>query len=278
MHREWSDVMATVDWARVAVPQPDRYDTDTVLRLAVTRSPNVPSRPSVGQHSGRWFVVSPIYASRPDFRRDFSEFVTAPSDHPNIASGVALLDTWAVGADQARRMITVLHAGLSPEVDFDVGWLKLVSWCHSYDDAFGTLWATVHSAVGLAEAIVHEMAHHKLRACGIFFERAESLIMNHQGDRAPSPLLNGLARPLPAVLHAHYAVLHMAALELAILAADMEPAVPLVRHLLRTNLKLLEECGGVLEDRLRLDARGAAFFGTLRNWQRQLVSDGERFL
>lgn len=252
--------MTDTDWERIAVPQADGYDTKAVVALAASRSVVLCNRQRFVDDAGPWFDVAPIYAARLDFQRDFGRFTTASTDHPNILAAVNLIDAWTVGSSQARHIIRVLHPGLDRQVAFDVGWLRLASWCHSYQDAFGTLWATVHSAVGLAEAIVHEMAHHKLRACGVSFNRAEYLVVNPEWHRAPSPLLNGIARPLPAVLHAYYALLHIATLEVAILRNRIRPAAPLVVHLLRTNLGLIQRSDTLLEDRLLLDRWGEAFF------------------
>jgi HEXXH motif-containing protein len=224
-----------------------------------------------------WFDVAPVYADRPEFARDFAGHRDATATHPNLARAVALLDAWPRGAAQARALIQVLHAALAPDAADDVGWDAIVSASHSYDDAFGSLWATVHSPIGLAEAIVHEMAHHKLRAFGVRFEAADELVTSLPDERHPSPLLGGRLRPLPAILHAHYALLHMIALETAILAARIEPAAPLVRALLRRNLALLDRGGATLRRHLVVDRFGAVFMEALWGWQARLGAEAEAY-
>jgi HEXXH motif-containing protein len=218
-----------------------------------------------------WFDVAPVYGGRPDFERDFTGFRDAPAGHPNLARAVTLVDAWPVGAAQARALVRVVHAAVDPADTGDDGWEVVASSSHSYEDAFGSLWATVHSPVGLAEAIVHEMAHHKLRAFGVGFSAAERLIANHPDERYPSPLLDGRPRPMPALVHAHYALLHMVALESAILADGDPRAHPVARALRRRHLDLLRESDATLARHLVVDDAGAAFMPAVRRWQRRLV-------
>ena len=224
-------ILASIDWSRMAEPQGDAYDTRSVLRLVATLRDchSVVAMPIAASPGPVWFAVAPVYAGRPAFERDFGRYRATGASHPNVARAVSLVERWPCGAMQARSLIRVLHAALDPDVADDVGWRLDESCSHSYEDAIGTMWATVHSPVGLAEAIVHEMAHHKLRACGVRFESAECLVANLPTERYPSPILDGRARPMPAILHAHYALLHMIALEIAILAGRVTPAIPVVR-------------------------------------------------
>lgn len=260
-------LLATTDWSRMAEPQGDGYDTRVFTRLAPCAAPR--------DGGAVWFDVAPVYKGRPDFERDFARYRDAPATHPNVPRAVALLDAWPAGAAQARRLIGVLHAALDPDVEEDVGWNDISSSSHSYEDAAGTLWATVHSPVGLAEAIVHEMAHHKLRACGVNFTHATALVANLPHERYPSPLLGGRLRPMPALLHAHYALLHMMALEIAILAGDASPAAALVRGLLRQHRELIVESDATLRRHLVVDEYGARFLPALRRWQNELLGQAE---
>ena len=270
-------LLAATDWSRMAEPQGDGYDTGMVLRLAATLSPCRPSAPaSVAVPAGSvWFDVAPVYAGRSAFERHFARYRVATATHPNVSRAVTLIDAWPRGAAQARRLIHVLHAALDPDVEDDLGWNAIASASHSYEDAMGSLWATVHSPVGLAEAIVHEMAHHKLRACGVRFEHADCLVANRPDERYPSPILGGRARPMPAILHAQYALLYMVALEIAILAARLTPAAQLVRALLRRHLLLIAEGDATLRRHLVVDEYGAGFMPGLRQWQTELVANAE---
>ncbi len=268
---------AATDWSRMAEPQGDGYDTAIVLRLAAAEQPDhCCGQGSTPDRSGAvWFEVAPIYEGRLDFERDFSGYRVAAATHPNLSRAVGLIDSWSLGALQARRLVRVLHAALDPVVEDDVGWNGISSASHSYEDAFGSLWATVHSPVGLAEAIVHEMAHHKLRACGVGFTTAACLVANLADERYPSSLLDGRLRPMPAILHAHYALLYMIALEIAVLDSGNALAGPLTRALLRRHLKMVGEGDITLRRRLVVDQYGKDFIPALRRWQTRLLSEAE---
>lgn len=271
-----ASLLASTDWSRMAEPQRDAYDTDVVLRLAATLHPHhqcALAYTPIGNDS-IWFDVAPVYAGRPDFERDFAHYRAAPERHPNVLRAVALLNSWPLGASQARSLIRVLHAAIDPVVVVD-GWDAIVSSSHSYDDAFGSMWATVHSPVGLAEAIVHEMAHHKLRACGVGFLTADCIVANLPDERFPSPILDGRRRPMPAILHAQYALLHMVALEIAVLASGTARARPLARALLRRHLTLVEQGDLTLRRNLVVDQYGVGFMPAMRGWQTRLLSEAE---
>src|SRR5262245_12662574 len=122
------------------------------------------------------------------------------------------------------------------------------------------------------------MAHHKLRALGIAFETADRIVANLRTECYPSPILGGRARPMPAILHAHYALLHMIALETAILAAPLAPAIPLVRGLLKRHLDLLAEGDAMLRRFLVVDEYGAGFVPAVRQWQTTLVGEAEVYI
>jgi HEXXH motif-containing protein len=230
-------------------------------------------------HRRVWFDVSPVYADRPDFVRDFGDYSTAEGLPSTLAPAVELIDCWRVGAAQARAVIRVLHPAYEPgreaelEVDSVLG--VVASSSHSYADQFGSLWATVDSPVGVAEAIVHEMAHHKLRALGVWFETADRIVANLPTECYPSPILGGRARPMPAVLHAHYALLHMVALELEILAAGPTASHPSVAALLQRHCSLLRAGDVILWRNLVVDEVGARFLPPVREWQTSLLGRSE---
>ncbi len=258
---------AAPDWARLARPQADGYDTEVICRLSGHAGRLDPAAPV-------WFEVSPVYAGRTDFQQDFQGFPDADASHPSLPLAVALVDCWPLGSAQARRLIRVLHASLEPGIA-GWGWQVVQSSSHSYADDFGSLWATVNSPVGLAEALVHELAHHKLRALGVGFEHADRLVANRPGERYPSPLLGGRPRPMPALLHAHYALLHMLALELEVLAAGVPQARTVVTALLRRHVELLHAGAALLRRELVVDAAGARFVPSLRSWQASLLARSE---
>jgi HEXXH motif-containing protein len=264
---------SAIDWSRLAEPQDDGYDTDVISRLAGDHALAVPAD---ANGSGIWFAVAPVYEGRPDFRRDFARYAVADARHPNLARAVELVNAWPVAAAQARQLVRVVHPALDPAVAPDVGWETISTASHSYEGAFGTMWATVHSALGLAESIVHEMAHHKLRALGVRFSSADRIVANACRELYPSPLLGGRRRPMPAVVHAQYALLHMVALKLALLARDGSrgaEADALVRTLLRRDARLAREGAVIIRRNLVVDEYGLRFMPALWRWQERLLAE-----
>jgi HEXXH motif-containing protein len=257
-----------VDWARMAEPQHDGYDSAIALRL-VNVSP-------LNAGPGVWFDVHPVYRDEPGFVGDFSGFRDAPPDHPNLALGAVLVDAWPEGATLARRMIRIVHAAYEDGVTEDLGWSSLVSSSHSYEHRFGTCFLTVHSPIGVAEALIHEAAHHKLRALGVRFESADAIVAPESvAQRHPSPLLGGRMRPMPAVIHAHYVLVHLIAFENAMLRAKLANGRALVRRLLARNIELLARSSATLRRALVVDSAGAVFMETLWRWQERALAEAE---
>jgi hypothetical protein len=266
--------LTSIDWSRLAEPQADEYDTDVVLRLVsvVDKRDKREGPAASARRDSIWFDVSPVYAGRPDFERDFAGYINAAADHPIVPQAVSVLGLWPRGAAQAKRLIHALHAAIDPLAFECEG--SVASSSHSYEDAFGTMWATVDSPVALVEAIVHEMAHHKLRVLGVGFTAARRIVVNLAEEQYPSPILGGRRRPMPAILHAEYALLHMVALEVSILAAGGQVrARPFAVEHLRRHLALIEQSEFMLQRNLVVDQYGASFMHGMQNWRRRLVSE-----
>jgi hypothetical protein len=91
---ELDSVLETVDWARMAEPQDDGYDTDVTLRLAengVTPVRPLPyrRRSTVGEVTFCGGAVAIRQAPVLGLMTD--ALLPARIDHPNIATGGALL-------------------------------------------------------------------------------------------------------------------------------------------------------------------------------------------
>jgi HEXXH motif-containing protein len=133
------------------------------------------------------------------------------------------------------------------------------------------LWASVNSAVGLAQSIVHEMAHHKLRALGVSFESASAVVANDTMSRYRSPLV-GWNRPMAAVLHAHYALLHVAALDVALLGSEHSRTVraALSRSLVR-HVELMRQSASVIRRHMIVDAFGVSYMQAMWGWMGKVL-------
>jgi HEXXH motif-containing protein len=150
---------------------------------------------------------------------------------------------------------------------------------HGEEHMFGSLMASINSPVMLAECLLHEMAHHKLRAFGVSFESATRLVANAPDELYASPLRKDQPRPMTAVLHAAYALTYMTELDLRII--DREPGGTRMPKLLRrlgTNLGRLEEGWVVLQTSLRPDREGEAFAAPYHAWIADIVDRGRHVL
>jgi HEXXH motif-containing protein len=152
--------------------------------------------------------------------------------------------------------------------------------CGAGSRGFGSIAVSVDNHVGFAEGIVHETAHHKLRALGVDIESATRLILNPPERTYPSPIRYDCLRPMSAVLHAQYSYTYIMQLDLHILRAQECPERDrqIVEDSLAVILPKLEFGMTVLKSHLVADMCGEAFFGGLETWTREILDDGQRLL
>jgi hypothetical protein len=271
-----------LDWARLAFPQDDQYDSRVVAALArscPTRGrPILYRRRSAGGHpticDGRVAVRA---LPRSTLREP--DFILAPPDHPNLAAAASYVARWPQAYEQFKLLIdTVIplyDAGIPPADRPEV----LGSCSHSDEDQFGTLMATIEDPLGLAQAMVHEMTHQKLRALGISIESAEHLIINAPEERYPSPVRHDRTRPMTAIFHGVYSFMHVVALDLRMIAAEADPAVrERLVLLLARNVPRMQMGLKTLRARLRTDRAGTVFCGAFMAWSEQVLAAGEDVL
>src|SRR5262249_33658645 len=132
--------------------------------------------------------------------------------------------------------------------------------CGPGSRGFGSIAVTVDHHVGFAEGIVHETAHHKLRALGVEVERASRLIRNPADATYPSRIRYDCLRPMSAVLHAQYSYPYILQLDLCILRAHECPSRDrrIVTDSLAIILPKLEFGFGVLKEHWLPDEAGRA--------------------
>ena len=185
-----------IDWSRLAEPQADQYDTDVILRLASRRSRRAErsctgERRSVSRrpHSmGRWRFVT--RAGRcPNLLRCRRNIptrlpITRTSEH-----AAEHVRSWPVGFAQCQRLLEAIHPATHPQMPLESTDIYRGSLCHSFERLFGTIWATIFCPTGLAEAIVHEMAHQKLRVLGVSVESATAVVGNNPSNLYASPVI-----------------------------------------------------------------------------------------
>jgi hypothetical protein len=259
-----------VDWSRLAEPQPDQYDSDVTLAFARRRGY---TRPAVSR-AARLFdgavTLSPSDVFPPPC-------LPASFDHPGVRRGVDALRLWPVGFRQVQLLVDSISAFVDVTAPDD----RVVG-CTSGPGptGFGSVAATVNHHVGFAEAIVHEMAHHKLRALGVEVEAAERLITNAPEQLFKSPVRYDCLRPMSAVLHAQYSYTYVAALDVAIVQAARKPERDhhVAQDALAVILPKLEFGLRVLQVHAETDGPGADFLAGLYAWTSRVLAGGHEIL
>lgn len=274
---EIDEILEDVDWSRMAAPQDDGYDTDVTLRLAEhgstpSRRPYV-RRPLDGSASFCGGIVAVRQAPEHGLMTD--RIVPARLDHPNLATGAAFLARWPAAYTQFARLVDTVYPYVDPE-QARLGEAALGSSSHSYEDQFGSIHATVDNALGFAQAMIHEMAHQKLRALGVSIESADRLVANDPSERYESPIRKDQTRPMTAVLHAQFSFMHVTALDLRMLAAaDGERERQFILMLLARNVPRMRAGYEEVARNIRTDEPGRLFVGAFMEWSQDVLRRGQ---
>ncbi|MHC2621242.1 HEXXH motif-containing protein [Bradyrhizobium huanghuaihaiense] len=193
----------SIDWERTARPQADGYDTAVALGLIETEPtpwrPLPPQRPAV---NGAPSIAEGRVALRTeDPLLPAPRFVPAAQAVPAMEQALRYVRRWPLAAKQWPDIVHTIQCYHDTEQPTE-GPGRLGSASHSVDARFGVIGLTVNCPLATAQAIVHEMAHHKLRAFGVANENAIRIISNPQDELYPSPIVVDRPRPMTAVLHA----------------------------------------------------------------------------
>ena len=276
----------SLDWSRLAEPQADQYDTNVILQLAASNTspagPNRYQRRPVGTAPSVFdgcVAVRYVYHEVPEFESLATQYPDAPLDHQNIAIAAEYVRTWPIAFTQCRQLLDSIHPALHPEMPLESTEIYRGSLCHSYESLFGTMWATIFCPLGLAEAMVHEVAHQKLRALGVSVESATAIVGNDPSDLYVSPIIKDRLRPLTAVLHAEYSYVHVTALDIAIVKAEHDSMRrEVMRGVLETNLTRIEEGYEILRKHFIPAAHGEEFIKSFFNWTERTIDVGRNLL
>lgn len=275
---EFDEILQTLDWSRMAEPQKDGYDTEMTLQLAEQGC--TPLRPlpyrrrpldgAVTFCDGRVAV-----RQAPERGMMSDRIVPAKLDHPNIAAGGAFLARWPEAYAQFVRLVDTVYPYTDP-AQASQGEAALGSSSHSYEEDFGSVHATVDDALGFAQALIHEMAHQKLRALGVSIETAARLITNDPSQQFESPIRKDQKRPMPAVLHAQYSFIHVTALDLHMLAAAQgERERQCILMLLARNVPRMQEGYEEVSRNIKTDAAGRLFLDAFMDWSKGVLQRGQ---
>jgi HEXXH motif-containing protein len=137
------------------------------------------------------------------------------------------------------------------------------------------VYVTVDDALGLAQALIHETAHQKLDALGVHMNKADRLIVNDAAESYPHPHFAGRREPMTAVFHEQYTFIHVAALNLHMLAeADNARERQRILMLLARNTPRMEAGHDEIAGNIRTDRDGALFVDALLKWSRNVLARG----
>jgi hypothetical protein len=261
----------SVAWERLAEPQRDQYDTRVVLQWA--QNQGYVRRPVGGDPT--------TFDGRVAIRSDKIPFqescIPAPLDHPNMASACELVRTWPTVFAQFQELVDSVYLFLVETQN--PGERPSTYSALGTGGPFGSIAATVNDPVGLAESLVHEMAHHKLRVLGIHPESADRIIGNPRAHKFPSPIRYDRLRPMTAVFHAQYSFTYLTALGIEIARSDRHRTWhERVGSSLAKNLPKLKYGLGVIQAHALWDRPGKAFMEGFQTWSDRVLSEGQQIL
>jgi hypothetical protein len=263
-----------IDWGRLAKPQENGSDTagiEWLLRhcpppwhptdprpLAPAEGARIAGGVTVGLHDG------PILPA--------PRFAPLGGVPAALIEAIALVRHWPAMAQQWPRIVRQIQPFTDTEPPPES---RLGSCSHNVRERFGVIAMTTDCALGTAQAIVHETAHHKLRAMGVDNENATRIILNPADQLFHSPVV-GYPRPMTALLHAHYSFLHVIELDLAMLRGESDPVRRAdIAALLGRNVPRVAESGQSIERHAIVDEPGARFISALLEWTMDALTEGE---
>lgn len=266
--------MSTIDWARLAVPQDDGYDTAVLLRLAAAADPPL-RKPPFRRRGLAVFGPGGVTVSPGPERGLVSDHILpAPIDHPNLGIAAAHLEAWPGAYAQFRQLIDTVHPYTDPAQAAQGDW-SLGSSSHSPAGQWGCIHVTVDDPLGLAQALIHETAHQKLHALGIEVGQPGRLITNDPAEGYHHPLLSSRQQPMTAVFHEQYTFVHVVALNLHMYqAAGSKAARQRILMLLARNVVRTEEGHEIVARHLTTDRDGTDFVGAFMAWAGWILTRG----
>jgi len=261
---------AAIEWARVAEPQSDGYDCDVTLDFA-RRATRLRALPVAEAYAFDGCV--PVVGGN---HWQAEHYLPAAADHHCLRAACDLVRQWPPVFRQCQRLLTLIE--VVGDASIASGARGSTSGCGAF--GFGNVCTTVYDPLGTAEAIVHEMAHHKLRALGIELESAQRLLTNAPDARYHSPIRYDVRRPMCAIVHAEYSYAYVIALELQVIhsAADRPAQIDVARYGLSRYIPKLEFGRRVIAENAQTDASGAQFLRGFDGWLERLFDEGRRTL
>jgi hypothetical protein len=273
---------AAIDWSRMAAPQADGYDTEVVLRLVEQEPapwrPQPPRRPAVGSAPAVCAgTVAVAVGDEPLLPQP--RFAAVDGVHPNFAKALDYVARWPAASAQFPGVVHTVQCFTDTAVGPAERSSRLGSASHSINERFGVIGLTIDNALATAQAVVHEMAHHKLRAMGVANEDAIRIVANPPKDLYPSPVVVEQPRPMTAVLHAEYSFIHVTELDLMMLESEQdEKSRADILVLLARNVPRMEAGFATISQHIKTDEPGKVFIDAFLDWSDQVLRRGRRAL
>uniref|UniRef100_B8HL07 HEXXH motif domain-containing protein n=1 Tax=Cyanothece sp. (strain PCC 7425 / ATCC 29141) TaxID=395961 RepID=B8HL07_CYAP4 len=270
-----------IEWERLAEPQTDQYDTFVALNLAkqagYVRS-EVGNSPTFFDGQVALRPDQSLYENNTIQSIAFKDCVPADPNHPNVSIATEFVRLWQPAFKQFQLLmesVTVVNYIRKEEEDF---MLRVISGYGS--KGFGTMIATMNNPAYFAGTLVHELAHHKLRAFGVQMEQASRIILNSPAQLFHSPVRYDSLRPMSAVLHAQYAFTHISELNIRMINSNMDDEISFesAKESLSVNLPKLEFGLQILNKDAILDDYGDQFFCGLKKWTESIFQRGYAIL
>ncbi|NDD27738.1 MAG: HEXXH motif domain-containing protein [Proteobacteria bacterium] len=280
--RRRGDRCVRIEWNRMAEPQDDLHDSRVVWDLVTTTtSPvrRVPHRRRLPQGAPTLFDGAVAIRYIADVPPGAPQNANGPLQHPNMEQAVEYVRRWPAAYQQFRMLMDTFHPMIDTRIPPERWNVQLGSNSHSDEDKFGTMYATVFDPIGTAEAMVHEMAHNKLRGLGIYVEAAQRLITNAPDQLFESPIRKDRMRPMTAVLHAQYSFIHVTQLDLKMLAVETDTRVrDGILSMLAWNVPRMELGYDEIRSSIRVDAMGQMFIDGFFAWSDRVIEEGNQAL
>ncbi len=250
---------ASIDWARMARPQRDGYDTDSLAELH--------RRAPAPWHSSEARLGEPVEIgiSGPPLLAP-PRFLPAAQPFGALGEAIGLVAAWPEMAAQWPRIVSRIQPFTDVETTSQEGKPRIGSCSHNESGRLGLIGLTVDCPLGAAQALVHEAAHHKLRIMGVDNEASVRLLANDPAQMYFSPIV-GRPRPMTALLHAHYSFMHVLELDLRLLEVETEEDRHRDVHtLLARNAPRVADMTATLRAAARPDRDGEPFLAALLEW------------
>ncbi|MCK9494156.1 MAG: HEXXH motif-containing putative peptide modification protein [Dehalococcoidia bacterium] len=131
---------------------------------------------------------------------------------PVLVHAERVLRAWPQALHEVRSLLDVIQSWRPRGVPFALE--ASGGSCGPGIAGWGSVMVSASNPVGYAEGVVHELAHHKLRAIGVEMEEHDGkIITNDPAEMYESGVRKDKPRPMSAVLHAHYSYLHVTEIE-----------------------------------------------------------------